>query len=297
MNDFEFLLADRVQKIKSINEMYDLENNSYISFSGGKDSTVLSNLIDLAIPDNNIPRVFINTGIEYNLLVSYVLKMAEIDKRITIIQPSKNIKKVLEEYGYPFKSKEHSLYVSVYQNSGETKTVKRYLGKADKINFLCPEKLKYQFTDDFKIKVSNKCCYKLKKEPAEIWAKENQKSITLTGMRNEEGGLRKTLTACTVFKETQLKKFHPLLVVSEEWINTFIEKYKVKLCDLYYPPYNFKRTGCKGCPFSVNLSEQLETMAYLLPAERKQCELIWEPIYKEYRRIDFRLKKYEQLLF
>lgn len=88
-----------------------------------------------------------------------------------------------------------------------------------------------------------------------------------------------------------------MLVVNEEWINTFIEKYKIKLCDLYYPPYNFKRTGCKGCPFSVNLSEQLETMAYLLSAEKKQCELIWQPVYEEYRRIDFRLKKYEQLLF
>lgn len=42
MTDFEFDLADRVQKIKSINEMYDLEKNSFISFSGGKDSTVLS---------------------------------------------------------------------------------------------------------------------------------------------------------------------------------------------------------------------------------------------------------------
>lgn len=40
------------------------EENFYISFSGGKDSTVLHHLIDEAIPGNKIPRVFINTGIE-----------------------------------------------------------------------------------------------------------------------------------------------------------------------------------------------------------------------------------------
>ena len=39
-----------------------LENNAYISFSGGKDSTILHYLIDLALPNNKIPRVFINTG-------------------------------------------------------------------------------------------------------------------------------------------------------------------------------------------------------------------------------------------
>ena len=39
---FEFLLFDRIEKIKQINEQYDLENNAYISFSGGKDSCVIS---------------------------------------------------------------------------------------------------------------------------------------------------------------------------------------------------------------------------------------------------------------
>lgn len=77
MTENEFLLADRIQKIKSMNELYDLENNSYISFSGGKDSTVLSKLIDIALPNNKIPRVYINTGIEYKLLVQYIMRERE----------------------------------------------------------------------------------------------------------------------------------------------------------------------------------------------------------------------------
>ncbi len=41
MTENDFLLADRIAKIKSINEQYNLLDNAYISFSGGKDSTVL----------------------------------------------------------------------------------------------------------------------------------------------------------------------------------------------------------------------------------------------------------------
>jgi len=92
--DYEFLLMDRIQKIKSINDMYNLEQNSYISFSGGKDSTVLSHLIDEALPGNNIPRVFINTGIEYKLLVDFVEREKKKDKRIVIIAPKTDIRQV-----------------------------------------------------------------------------------------------------------------------------------------------------------------------------------------------------------
>ena len=77
MTENEFLLADRIAKIKSINDLYDLENNAYISFSGGKDSTVLSHLIDEALPNNRIPRVFFNTGIEYKAIVNFVERERE----------------------------------------------------------------------------------------------------------------------------------------------------------------------------------------------------------------------------
>ena len=77
MTENEFILADRIQKIKSINELYDLENKAYISFSGGKDSTVLSRLIDEALPNNKIPRLYLNTGIEYLMVVSFVERERE----------------------------------------------------------------------------------------------------------------------------------------------------------------------------------------------------------------------------
>ena len=81
MTENEFMLQDRISKIKSINEQYDLENNAYISFSGGKDSTILHYLLDLALPGNKIPRLFLNTGIEYIysiLLKNWQKKMIEL---------------------------------------------------------------------------------------------------------------------------------------------------------------------------------------------------------------------------
>lgn len=180
------------------------------------------------------------------------------------------------------------MYLSVYQNSGNTKTVNKYLTRKDS-RFSCPDKLRYQFTKDFNIKISNKCCYKLKKDVAEEWRKLNNKQITITGMRSDEGGLRAVLKGCAVFDEDKLKKFHPLQPLNEDFIDWYIQQRNIELCELYYPPYNFKRTGCKGCPYSLNLQEQLDVMAMFLPAEKKQCEAIWKPIYEEYRRIGYRL--------
>ena len=70
--DNEFLLQDRLQKIRQIINKYG-EENFYISFSGGKDSTVLSALVDMALPGNKIPRVYANTGIEYKLILEFVM--------------------------------------------------------------------------------------------------------------------------------------------------------------------------------------------------------------------------------
>ena len=176
--DNELLLVDRLDVIRKVNDKYDLENNAYISFSGGKDSTILHYLIDMALPNNRIPRVFINTGIEYNDIVSFVKDLASKDDRFVILKPSQAIKPMLEKYGYPFKSKEHSLYVNMYQIKGElSKTYQRYINpNENRKSFGCPSILKYQFSKDFKLKVSNKCCFKLKKEPAKKWSKDNNKT-------------------------------------------------------------------------------------------------------------------------
>ena len=301
MEDYELTLYDRISVIKLTNEKYDLEHNAYLSFSGGRDSTILHHLLDEALPNNTIPRVFIDTGIEYTMIREFVLKMAENDKRFVIIKPSKPIKKTLEEFGYPFKSKQHSHNVAIYQRNHKiTRSLEVYLGKSltkkgkDTI-FHCPELLRYQFTDDFKIKVSDLCCMKMKKEPVHKWEKENNRHIAITGMRKEEGGNRLQLTCIITDSKGKIQKFHPFAVVSDEFEEWYRERERIELAPLYYPPFNFKRTGCKGCPFTLELQEQLELLERYLPNERKQCEIIWQPIYAEYRRLNYRLKNIEKV--
>lgn len=295
--DNELILFDRLEVIKSTNQKYDLENNAYISFSGGKDSTILHYLIDMALPNNHIPRVFINTGIEYNYIVEFVKELASKDDRFIILKPSQPIKPMLEKYGYPFKSKQHSHNLAIYWRNKDKEeynlSLKRYLGIIESNTlFRCPQQLQYQFTKDFNIKCIDNCCLKLKKEPIKKWQKENNRTIALTGMRREEGGQRASIKGCIITgKDNKIVKFHPLLVVNDDFENWFINKYKIELCKLYREPFNFKRTGCVGCPYSLDLQEQLDTMAMYLPNEKKQCEMIWKPVYQEYRRLGYRLRK------
>ena len=298
--DNELLLFDRVNVIKDTITKYG-EENFYLSFSGGKDSTIVHYLLDQALPGNKIPRVFINTGIEYQMIVDFVKGLAAKDDRFIILQPTQAIKPMLEKYGYPFKSKQHAHNVMVYQHSGIGQSVKRYLGIIESnTKFRCPKCLEYQFTSEFTLKLSDNCCRKLKKEPIHKWEKASNRHIAITGMRNSEGGERASIKGCILTdKQGNVKRFHPLIKVTDTWENWLIEREReresIALCPLYCQPYNFKRTGCKGCPFSLDLQDQLETMELYLPNERKQCEMIWKPVYEEYRRIGYRLKTIEKI--
>lgn len=298
MTENELILFDRLEVIRKTIGKYG-ESNFYVSFSGGKDSTVLHYLIDEALPNNTIPRVYINTGIEYNDILKFVREMQKSDDRIQIVNSNIHIPSMLKKYGYHFKSKEHSEKVSIYQNSGIGKTVMRYITgqniDGSKTFRKCPKCLLFQFSSKNDLKISDKCCDKLKKQVIHKWENDKHKPISILGIRSAEGGTRVQHKGCAVFdSKNNLKKFKPLNPISDEWMDWYIESRKIKLCRLYYEPFNFKRTGCKGCPFALDLQNQLETMERLLPNERKQCEILWKPVYDEYRKIGYRLKKNEQ---
>lgn len=327
MTDNEFILYDRLEVIKTTINKWG-EDVFYLSFSGGKDSTVVHHLLDMALPNNKIPRVFSNTGIEYLANVNFVRDIAKKDDRFVIIPPTKNIKQTLDKVGYPFKSKEYSLYYSVYRHNKEAihremerieenpKLIEDYdyvhnlpKGVKTAIKFVYnlrerereierktgfkgfPDKLRYQWDTDMNI--SDKCCEMFKEKPLDEYAKQNNKRVTITGMMQEEGG-RRASTKCIGQFRGRIT-FNPLSKVSKEWEQWFIEKYGVELSALYYPPINFKRSGCRGCPFNPNLQEDLTVLEKHFPNERKACEIIWRPVYDEYRRIGYRLKNEEQM--
>lgn len=156
-----------------------------------------------------------------------------------------------------------------------------------------PNTIRKYFQKDFNLLCSDKCCYKLKKEPAHRYEKENNRNIVITGMRKEEGGNRNNIN-CTVFSEdtNELRKFHPLSVIDNNFEKEFIKKYNIKLCDLYYEPFNFKRTGCVACPFALGIQEQLDKMYEFLPNEYNKAIKLWRPVYDIYIKNKFRLKCY-----
>lgn len=292
--DYDLMLMDRIAKIQAINKQYDLENNSYIAYSGGFDSDVLSALVDVALPNNKIPRVYANTGIEYKLVREHVKEKAIYDDRIVILNQTRNIKETLNTYGYPFKSKEYSQRLDEFNKGICKNTTDGFInggltanGKAKKT---CTKKLLYQFEERGKYLFSKMCCDKLKKELMYNFSKSYNKHIVITGMRAEEGGSRRNIQ-CVSFKDGKITRFHPLLVVDNDFEKKFIQHYNIKVCDLYYPPYNFKRTGCKGCPFNIELAKDLAILKEKLPNEYKQCLILWKPVYKEYIRIGYRLKE------
>ena len=78
------------------------KNGVYVSFSGGKDSTVLLNLVREMY--KSVPGVFFDTGLEYPEIRDFVRQFDNIEW----LKPKKTFKKVIEENGYPFISKEVS---------------------------------------------------------------------------------------------------------------------------------------------------------------------------------------------
>lgn len=109
-------------------------------------------------------------------------------------------------------------------------------------------------------------------------------------MLRSEGGRREN-AVCLAFVRGKLENFQPLVAVNKEWEDWFINQYQIELCEIYREPYNFLRTGCKGCPFNPALQKDLDILEKFFPIERRQCEVIWKPVYDEYRRIGYRLKK------
>lgn len=78
------------------------EDGVYVSFSGGKDSTVLLTIAREMYPD--IKAVFVDTGLEYPEIRDFVRTWDNVEW----VKPKLNFKQVIEKYGYPFISKEVS---------------------------------------------------------------------------------------------------------------------------------------------------------------------------------------------
>lgn len=117
-------LEVKIKKSKQrIREWLERED-SYVAFSGGKDSTVLAHLVHQVDP--TVPLVFSNTGLEYMEIQSFARKMGA-----EFIRPEMRFDQVISTYGYPIISKEVAeaiYYARRIRNGAERETEKTAQG-------------------------------------------------------------------------------------------------------------------------------------------------------------------------
>lgn len=90
------------------------QGDVYVSYSGGKDSTVLLDIVKDMYPD--VPAVFCDTGLEYPEVRELALKKADV-----VLKPAMNFKQVIEKYGYPIPSKEQAQLIRELRSTNSDK--------------------------------------------------------------------------------------------------------------------------------------------------------------------------------
>lgn len=273
----------------------------YVSFSGGKDSTVLLDIARKCFPD--IEAVFVNTGLEYPEIQQFVKSF----DNVTILRPKMRFDEVIKNYGYPLISKEVGETVSQAKKSLETNSQK-YTYRLKKLNGELLNKkgqpsqfnmTKYKpllYTD---FNTSNKCCDIMKKQPAKKYEKETGKK-PITAQMAEESMLRQSLwirQGCNAFNGKRPVS-NPMSFWTEQDVLQYIKRYDLPIASVYgdivyetdpeqvrfeeigidnmqrekLTTTGCKRTGCIFCAFGCHLEKEPSRFQMLKETHPRQYE-------------------------
>ncbi|MFA6102208.1 MAG: phosphoadenosine phosphosulfate reductase family protein [Victivallaceae bacterium] len=236
------------------NQHYD--GGIYVSFSGGKDSTVLLHLVRVLAGLKNVPAVFCDTGLEYPEIREFVRSSAN----VTTVRPRLSFKQVIEKYGYPVISKRVAQYIHEVQAARDpdgqlTKLRLTGLKKDGKYTQMgkIPDKWIPFIKAPFKIDCI--CCDKLKKQPLNDFNKSSGR-VPYIGMMSAESKQREVnymIHGCNSF-EQKFARSTPLAWWTEADIWEYLRRYNVPYSSIYNMGY--ERTGCMFCMFGLHLENR-----------------------------------------
>lgn len=265
-----------------ITEWYEHWNGMvYVSFSGGKDSTVLLRLARELYPE--VPAVFVDTGLEYPEIRQFVKSI----DNVVWLRPKMNFKQVLEKYGYPVISKRQAQYIREIQcptEKNRATTKLRLTGVRSSGKYSGYSKISdcWQYLKDAPFKVSEQCCDVMKKKPMDKFVKETGRQPFIGTMASD--GANRELEylqngGCNVFNSGRPKST-PLGF----WTDQDVLQYLDAIYNPFYPsgpgklPYHkplyasvygkiykrggqlvttgVSRTGCMFCMFGVHMEQE-----------------------------------------
>ena len=279
---------------RRIREWYEhWDGQVYVSFSGGKDSTVLADLVHSVYPD--VPIVFSNTGLEYPEIQRFVR-----ENGAEIIVPKRSFKEVLTEYGYPIIGKETAQAIEQARRHEDLKWIRQKRDElmgtrmnGDKPSAYNKSKwLRLCQETDFRI--SGMCCNVMKKRPFKDYEhKTNRKPFI--GNLAAESRLREQKwlqNGCNAFESVR-KISQPMAFWLEQDVLEYIRINDLKIASVYgdivmadengmeYVPLfdnghlkctGYERTGCIFCGFSAHLEEGETKFQKLKKTHPKQYE-------------------------
>lgn len=244
----------------------------YVSFSGGKDSTVLKHIVDSMYDD--VPALFVNTGLEY----PEIQKFAMSQKNVITIRPDMRFDEVIKEFGYPAISKEVAKIISE-ANRDVKHAILAFEGKCvDGTPSVYRQRfVKYGYLVKSPYPVSHKCCDVMKKKPAKMFEKETGR-LPIIGTMASESLLRyKSWKAngCNAFNASRPSS-QPLSFWTEQDVLDYLKRYNIPYCSVYGDIIDdngkLKTTGCIFCMFGCHLEKSPNRFQLLKQTHPRQWE-------------------------